>query len=166
MSASRPMRSISSAPIALSRAYSSTWGASGRVEGGGAGGGVAGATGGGGGGGVGFGLPQAPRIDTTATIVRIRVHCRMLPPSFVALTAPNGSPAAARDPRCADSSASLLVLFGVVLHRLLEIADALSETLTQLGQPRGAEDEHDDDEDEEHLGKAEIEHGPLLFTEG
>src|SRR5262245_47013523 len=76
------MRSISSALIALIRAYSSTWGGGGG-GGGGAGGGVAGATGGGGGGGAGgFGLPQAPTIDMAETIARIRVQCLILPPSF------------------------------------------------------------------------------------
>src|SRR6266571_2219022 len=53
----------------------------------------------------------------------------------------------------------LLLLFLVVVPQgLLEVADALADATTELGQAAGPEDEDDDDEEQDHLGEAEVEH--------
>src|SRR5436309_16115628 len=64
-----------------------------------------------------------------------------------------------RLPRSGPSLGLLLLLFLVVVpQRLLEVADALADATTELGQAAGPEDEDDDDEEENHLGEAEVEH--------
>src|SRR5271169_1935136 len=82
-------------------------------------------------------------------------------------TARGKSPGSAR--ACLLGLVGPVVLRGVlrisglaVAHRILEVLDAFAESLSELRDLAGSEDEDDDHENDEKFGKSEVRHGTLL----
>src|SRR5258706_13650620 len=152
--------------MAFRRLSSSTTGAgAGGVVGGGAGGGVAGATGAGGGAtGLGF-PPQAAKANVVRRATT-KTDCFIPTPLLSRRAAAPplaGEARAGGRTRPSPEGGRALGLLRFLLGRLvpqglLEVLDALAQATSELGNPAGPEDQHHDDENEEHLGKTEVEH--------
>src|SRR5262245_41355376 len=143
MSPSRPIFSMRSVAVSRSVSYSLFGGT---VSGGGwgAGGGVAGATGGGSGalGGGGFLYPARPTPTASATT---GANCLMLTP--LSLCCRRLLPRGEERALLARRRSGLLLVLPTTLHSALEVADALSQPASQLGDAAGAEDEHQQQKD-------------------